>query len=174
MLMSLDKQTIEEITKTVLKEVRKQQDKQNHHHKDRRLRNTKILVENYRMLSKHCEGIGADLEIYEEYVFDPAQLELHTLMKYKAKTKKMLNYFDGMLSTYKEFCQKTGPMADRRFKIFYALYIDEDKKSADDVADFYNLDRSTVFRDAKKATQEMSIFLFGLDSLNDLHATNLP
>lgn len=172
--MSLDKQTLEEITKTVLKEMHKHQTKQNNQQKDRRLRNTKLLVENYRLLSKHCEGIDAELEIYEELVYDPSQLNLHALMKYKAKTKKMLNYFDGMLSTYKDFCIKSGPMAERRYKMFYSLYIDEHKKSADDIAEYYNLDRSTVFRDAKKATEEMSIFLFGLDSLNDLHATNLP
>lgn len=172
--MSLDKQTVQAITETVLKEVRKQQDRHSKQHKDRRLRNTKLLVENYRMLNKHCEGINADLKDYEEYTYDPDQIQLHTLMKYKVKTKKMLNYFDSMLRTYKEYCELTGPMAARRYKILYTLYIDDDKKSADDVAEFYNMDRSTVFRDAKKATEELSIFLFGLDSLNDLHATNLP
>lgn len=172
--MSIDKDTIEQITKTVIREMHKAQNKQNNQHKDRRLRNTKLLVENYRLLSKHCQGIDADIEVYETLVYDPTQLELHTLMKYKAKTKRMLNYFDSQLRNYKEFCEKTGPMAERRYKIMYAMYIDDQKKSADDIAAFYNMDRSTVFRYAKKATEELSIFLFGLDSLNDLNATNLP
>lgn len=171
--MSIDKETLNEVTKVVMKEMIKIQTKKTNHHKDRRLRNTKLLVENYRLLSKHCEGIDADLEIYETLVYDPTQLELHTLMKYKAKTKRMLNYFDSQLDRYKDFCSKTGPMAQRRYKVLYSMYIDEHKKSADDVASFYNLDRSTVFRDAKKATEELSIFLFGLDSLNDLNATNM-
>lgn len=172
--MSIDKEVIEQVAKVVIKEMNKVQNKKANYHKDRRLRNTKLLVENHRLLSKHCEGINDDLEIYETLVYDPTQLELHALMKYKAKTKRMLNYFDSQLERYKEFCNKNGPMAERRYKILYAMYIDEHKKSADDIASFYSLDRSTVFRDVKKATEELSIFLFGLDSLNDLHATKMP
>lgn len=172
--MELDKQTVEEITKTVIKEMHKEQTKHTNRYRDRRLRNTKLLVENYRMLSKHCKGIDADLRIYEELVFDPEQLELHTLMKYKAKTKKMLIYLDSQLTAYREFCKATGPMAERRYKIMYAMFIEEQGRVKDDIATYYNVDRSTMFRDAKKAIEELSIFLFGLDSLYDLNATNLP
>lgn len=172
--MKLDSDTIQLIAKTVYKELNKENQKKKNEHKDWRLRNTDLLLKNYRLLSKHCQDISQDLEIYESIVFDPEQLDLHALMKYKAKTKKMLNYFDSMLRVYREYCEKNGITAQRRFKIMYAMYIDQSNKSVDDLADYWNLDRSTVFRDIRKASEELSIFLFGVDSINDLNATNLP
>lgn len=172
--MKLDSATIELITKAVYKELNKETVKKKVKHKDWRLRNTDLLLKNYRLLNKHCQDIIEDLETYESIVFDPEQLDLHALMKYKAKTKKMLNYFDSMLKVYKDYCNNNGVMAERRFKIMYEMYIDHNNKSVDDLADFWNMDRSTVFRDLKKASEELSVFLFGVDSINDLNATNLP
>lgn len=44
--MSRDKDTLHEVTKVVMKEMIKMQTKKTNHHKDSRLRNTKLLVEN--------------------------------------------------------------------------------------------------------------------------------
>ena len=169
MSVKLDKETLETIVQVVCKQIEKEKSKKESH-KDWRLRNTNLLLKNYRILSKHCEGIVPELEGYEDVIFDPSELDLKSLMAYKAKTKKMIDYFDEMFKSYQNFC-KDKPMAERRCRILRDLYITEYEKSGDDLADVLGIDRSTVFRDAKKASEELSVFLFGVESLGDLNAT---
>lgn len=165
---SLSKRQLEIIAETVLKEHQKLSKKEQAAEKDWRLRNTKLLLKHYQMLQKHCEEITEDLEDYEEIVFDPAELNLKALMKYKAKTKKMLDYFDATWGSYQGFCKDKGTAAHRRCDILYKLYISSANYNRVDLAEFYDVDERTVRRDESKAMEELSVFLFGIDSLADL------
>lgn len=167
---ALTKHQLEIIAEAVLKEHRKQEGKNKSSSKDWRLRNTQILLKNYLMLEKHCEGIVEDLEDYEEIIFDPEELNLKSLMKYKAKTKKMLDYFNTTWGSYKSFCKNQGIAAERRCDVLYKLYIDPVRRKKTKVAELYGLDERTIRRYEKKATEELSIFLFGIDSLSDLES----
>ena len=165
---SLSKTQLEIISEAVLKEHQKLLKKEHEAEKDWRLRNTKLLLKHYQMLQKHCEEITEDLEDYEEIVFDPAELDLKALMKYKAKTKKMLDYFDASFGSYRDFCKSKGYASARRCDVLYKLYISTDNFSKVKIAEFYNLDEKTIRMDEAKATEELSVFLFGIDSLADL------
>lgn len=165
---SLSQQQLETIAAAVLKEHQKLVKKEHEAEKDWRLRNTKLLLKHYQMLQKHCEEITEDLDDYEEIVFDPSELDLKALMKYKAKTKKMLDYFDATLGSYRKFCKDKGVASQRRCDTLYKLYISSANCSRVDLSEFYNIDERTIRRDEAKATEELSIFLFGIDSLSDL------
>lgn len=91
-------------------------------------------------------------------------------MKYKARTKEMLDYFDLMFSSYNNYCRSNGDAAERRFDIIKSVYIEDGnfRKSKSEMASYYAIDFRTVDRDIKKATDELSIFLYGIDSLDDL------
>ncbi|MBS7578393.1 hypothetical protein HOY36_12785 [Enterococcus sp. MMGLQ5-2] len=161
----LTRHQIEIISETVLREHQKLKKIESKEQKDWRLRNTNLLLKNYRLLSKHCEEIT---EKEENGSFNPIYMDLETLMKYKTKTKVMIKYFDSVFTGYKEFCNNNGFIASRRYSILDSMYVSEYKKSADELADFYNIHRTVVFRDVKKATYELSIMLFGVDSIQDL------
>ena len=165
---SLSKTQLEIISEAVLKEHHKLIKKEHESEKDWRLRNTKLLLKHYQMLQKHCEEITEDLDDYEEIVFDPAELDLKALMKYKAKTKKMLDYFDASFGSYRDFCKGKGYASIRRCNVLYKLYISTENFNKVKIAEFYSLDEKTIRRDEAKATEELSIFLFGIDSLADL------
>lgn len=169
---NLTSKQLEAISQTAAKEALKAYQvntkREKAQHKDWRLRNTKLLLKNYKLLDKHCSGIVDDLEDYENVIFDPEDLDLQTLMKYKARTKKMLNYFDSIWASYREYCKAQGGNVERRQKVIDKLYISGVGLRTIDVAVLYRVDESTIRRDEKKATDELSIFLFGIDSLEEL------
>jgi hypothetical protein len=164
----LTKGQLEIIVEAVLKEQQKQDNKKKEHKKDWRLRNTKMLLKNYHLLQKHCDEITEDLEAFEEVIFDPEELNLRSLMKYKAKTKKMLDYFDNSWGSYQSYCKNRGSVYSRRCDVLYKLYISPNEFTKIKIAELYNMDERTVRRDEKKALEELSVFLFGIDSLSDL------
>lgn len=165
----LTKHQLEIIAEAVLKEQNNQKKRHDKVKKDWKLRNTNLLLKNYRMLKQHCDGIVPTLHDFEDTIFSPDQLELSSLMKYKARTKEMLDYFDLMLSSYCQYCHNQGEMAERRYDIIFSVYItNEYRKSKMQMTGIYNIDARTVDRDIKKAGEELAIFLFGIDSLDDL------
>lgn len=168
-MKSSNAEFIKSIIKDILAEMDKNKKKAKKEKRDWRLRNTRLLLENYRKLSSHVnESVKEDLDFYAEYTYDPSELDLHTLMKSKVKTTRMMRYFDSIFASYKELCQIEGYAAERRYKIVRRMFIDEQATTADKLAEFFNVDRSTVFRDVNKAIEELSIMLFGIDSFEDL------
>lgn len=164
----LTKEQLTVISQAVKSELDKDQKRKAKELKDYRLRNTTLLVKNYRMLRVHCNGIVEDLEVYEDAVYDPSDLDLNSLMKYKAKTAKMLDYFDSIFRAYGELSKYRDGM-HRRYQIVARMYVRSDcKQNANELASYFNIDRSTVTRDTKKAIDELSIMLFGIDSFDDL------
>lgn len=168
MKSGLTKHQLEIIAETVMKEQKKQEKRQQVERKDWRLRNTRLLLQNYRFLQKHCEEIHEDLTDYEEIIFDPEDLNIQVLMKYKARTKKMLDYFDTIWGSYREYCVSVGGANERRMKVIQKRYISNTELSKFDLAEMFGVDESTIRRDEKKAVKELSVFLFGIDSLEDL------
>lgn len=164
----LPKEWLSAIVTEVTKEQKKQKRIAKQQSKDWRLRNTGLLLKNYRKLKIHCDGVVEDLVEYHEMVFDPAGLQLSTLMQYKSKTAKMLKYFDVIFKSYGELSIAGGESFERRYKIIKKLYIDEWGMSGNEVSNYYNVDRSIVTRDTNKAIEELSILLFGIDSFDDL------
>ncbi|NSN57342.1 hypothetical protein HRD96_05150 [Enterococcus faecalis] len=170
MAEGLSKRQIEIITAKVLEIQEKKKKETKREKRDWKLRNTNLLLKNYRMLKKHCDSIVPTIQDYEISVFDSEALNLDTLMKYKARTKEMLDYFDLMFSSYNNYCRSNGDAAERRFDIIKSVYIEDGnfRKSKSEMASYYAIDFRTVDRDIKKATDELSIFLYGIDSLDDL------
>lgn len=168
MKSGLTKQQLEIIAEAVMKEQKKQEKRQQVERKDWRLRNTRLLLQNYRFLQKHCEEIHEDLTDYEEIIFDPEDLNIQVLMKYKARTKKMLDYFDTTWRSYREYCLSVGGANERRMKVIQKLYIIDEPMQKCDLAELFYVDERTIRRDEKRAVKELSIFLFGIDSLEDL------
>lgn len=168
----LSRKQIETISETAAKEALKAYERKRKEtspaYRDWRLRNTKLLLKNYQLLIKHCDEIVDDLEDYENVIFDPDELNLQTLMKYKARTKKMLDYFDSVWRSYYVYCKQKGGSVYRRFAVINNLYILENEIKIVDIAELHGVDERTIRRDEKKATEELSVFLFGIDSLEEL------
>lgn len=163
----LTKEQLTVISQAVKSELDKDQKRKAKELKDYRLRNTTLLVKNYRMLRVHCDTIVEDLEVYEDSVYDPQELTLNTLMKYKARTAKMLDYFDSIFRAYHELAERDTEMMLRRWKTVYQMYVGSDKHTAVDMAEYYGVDERTVYRYLNKAFDELSTLLWGITSFDD-------
>jgi hypothetical protein len=143
---------------------------------DSRLRNTKLLLRNYRDLKLHCSVTVSDAanldagiqdvlqEIWEESEFGYDAVTVEALRRSITRTTIMINHIDDMLSVYKLSCERSGmPEETRRCRVIHALYIDVVPKTAQQIADDERMDIRTVYKDVDKACNRLSAYLFGVE-----------
>ncbi len=165
---TIDPKTIEAISQSVAKKITHDSIKRIKQEKDWRLRNTKLLLKNYHILKEHCANIDAEINEYAESIFDPGELELKSIMASKAKTRKMVWYIDEMLIAYERFANKAGDAAMRRYKALRQYYIASTRSNYEELANRLNVSSATARRDLEDARKEFSVFLFGINALEDL------
>lgn len=157
---------IDQITASVLKINERQKKKERKEKRDWQLHNTKLLLQNYRMLKAHCKDIPLELtELENNTVFDIEDLTLVTLMEHKAKSYKLLQYFDATLQAYNNLCYASEEADKRRYRAIHYMYLSEKIQSKPTVAKALHVDRKTIERDVQKATNDLSIMLFGVDAV---------
>lgn len=137
--------------------------------RDWRLRNTKLLLEKYRFLKAHCEGIPAEVEDLEETttIFDVKALTLESLIEHKAKSLKLLRYFEGVIEAYRKISSAGQESSKRRFRAIDKLYLSEFPLTKNKLSKEEHVDIRTVERDAKRAIAELSVLLFGIKAALD-------
>ena len=133
--------------------------------KDKALHNTKLLLRYYVQLKKHCDIVNDRLEEDKGTFWDHGYLDLDNLMQNKAKTVKIMKIVDKSLEYYKADCMKAKGLNEaRRYDMIKMKYLDKVKLSDDDIADRYDIDRSTVIRNIKSACEELSILMYGIEA----------
>lgn len=161
----------ETAVKTALEHIEKQKKEQEKKKRDRRLRNIKLLLRNYRSFVKHVEDIKLDIkELDEKLEFleagDSEEFSIRTIKKSKEKTLILIRYIEKMLRVYKFMCEESGNPEDlRRYQIIHDLYISEEKLSAKEIAECQNVNLRTVYRDINKACETLSVLVFGVDGI---------
>ncbi|MCH4171916.1 MAG: hypothetical protein LKF36_11885 [Lactobacillus sp.] len=157
-----------ELVKKVAAEVRRQKSLDRKEERDFRLRNTKILLREYRKLKAHI-AIAPEEDITpDEYkLLSGGHQDLSALMKYKISTKRIMNYVDLILENYEGYCKRGDYYEKRRWDIIERLYLSETKQSLSNLARYYNLDQSVLGKERNKAIQDLSIMLFGIRGLDD-------
>lgn len=148
---------------------KKEQERQNKIKKDRRLRNTKLLLRNYRKFKIHCEENVKEMEELQdpdsfEYL-NLEELAIESIIKNKKRTAAMLAYIDRMIMVYRILSEQSKKPEDlRRFQIIRDLYISEDEKTVEELATCHNIEKRTVYRDINKACEALSSLMFGVDA----------
>lgn len=167
MTEKLPEKWLEVITKTVLKERERQEKTFLKEQQDHRFRNTDLLVKNYRKLSAHCEHLPEQMDIIHQEI-DLGLLEqtidLKEVMKSKHKTKMMMDYVDAMMAAYKRLAYSSGSVAERRYRILYDVYLCPQHLKPQDLFEKYGVERATFYKDLRKAVEEFSVVLFGIDA----------
>lgn len=167
MTINLSKEHLEIITKTVLDTVTVENKKAEKEKKDFRLRNTKLLLKNYHILKEHCTEIEEELIIYDPIKFDSEEIKIESIMLSKEKTRKMIIYMDAMIDAYERYSKKAGEAASRRYKALYHFYISDYKLTYIELSEQLDVHERTVRKDIEEARNELSIFLFGILSIED-------
>lgn len=143
---------------------------------DRRLHNTRLLLKNYRSFKKHAEGAIYNAKQVKESAIDildgldDAMLSnsnyVDGIKKSQQRTIIILHHIEEMLRYYKISCEQSGkPEEMRRYRIIMAMYIDDVKITAQEIAEKENVEARTVYKDITNAVKPLSALIFGIDSL---------
>lgn len=143
-------------------------------HVDRRLRNTKLLLRNYRMFKAHCENAVYEIEGQEENVYDildrlnsdDNEFYVESIKKSVARTVIMVRHVDVMLQLYEIYCYRSrNPEEQRRYKVIHSLYIAEDRMTISELADALGVTDRTIYRDIDIACERIAALIFGIDGI---------
>jgi hypothetical protein len=160
----MDKELVEQITVLATETALKVLADEKKQIADRRLRNTKLLLKNYRMLTIHSKNTVLKInELNQLLTLDlteTGEIEIESIKKSKQKTLLMLNFIDRMLETYRVINEK-------RFVIVCCLYIAEEKTSVEELARYYNCTTRAIYKELNNAVSEISALLFGISSILD-------
>jgi len=161
-----------EIVELTVETYRKEEEKQREARRDRRLHNTKMLMEKYRGFVIHSQSaVYEAAQVDEDEQFSDLMelmdsggkgLSVESVRESAARTRIMVQHIQRMLEFY-EFCCKRSkkPEDARRLRVVKALYIDEDKMTPEELAEKECVDIRTIYRDNQSALSELSALLFG-------------
>ena len=162
--------------RTAVETMRKEKEERRKSRYDRRLRNTRLLLRNYRELVAHCSeavfrikkcgGNAIDIldQIDDEELDDDLYIE-----SIKCSTERIaliIAHIDNMISIYRYMCEKSDKPEDfRKYRVIMGLYIDEDGRTIQELANDLICDPRTISRDRDGAVVTLSALIFGIDGL---------
>ena len=150
---------------------------------DKRLRNTGLLLKNYRNFKEHCkyaiyedikeinENINEDISIVEILdkmydVKDDATI-VQSILKAKERTLIIIKHIDTCIDFYEYKAINSQNLEfQRRVEVIKRLYINDKTETFEEIAKDLFISTKTVNRDRKKATEELAPLIFGADGIN--------
>lgn len=150
---------------------------------DKRLRNIRLLLKNYRSFVEHCDNAKYLVEnpIKKEIEKDNLKVQLFddfynlqddayivaSILKSKEKTRIILDHINLCLDFFQAKAIKTNNQEMiRRYNVISDLYINETPMTYEEIAEIEHISQKTVNRDRKKAIEELSVLIFGIDGLD--------
>lgn len=134
--------------------------------KDKRLRNTKLLLQNYRTFKSYAEKIEGDTveELEEVDVMELLIVGEDLVKSIKQSTQRtlvMVRHINQALSTLEYiYSLEKHPGTRRQFDILIARYVKGLK--IDDIAEENEIDNRSVYRAIDAAVERLTILLFGV------------
>lgn len=149
----------------------KEKEKQAKVKKDRRLRNTKMLLKHYRSFVIHCSTIHLELNKLNELLqIDDLETDENAVLsikRSKERTLAIVKFTNQMLEIYKLLCERSGkPEEIRRYETIHKMYISEKKQTAEEISEGHKIDTRTVYKDIDNACKTLSSLIFGVDSIH--------
>ncbi len=144
-------------------------------YRDKRLYNTKLLLERYRGLSRYRDKAVFDAAQIDDdkmikELFDAMscgnksyELTVDAIQKRAAQVAVILHHVDKMLEFYKKDCLASRKdEVVNKWRTIQAMYLDENEKNAQELAGEFFVDERTVYRYQKAAVQDLSTLFFGI------------
>lgn len=165
----------EHAAKVAVETYNKQKDREEKEKFDRRLNNTRLLLEHYRDFSDY--GDKAIYRIYEELdedVIDIIEMmegrrsdkdgRVESIEKGVMRTRAIMNHVNAMLKVYKKSCEDSPyPEEKRRYRVVEGLYLKKVPESVQDIAESEGIVERTVYKDVTAACKRLTALIFGID-----------
>ncbi len=161
--------------KAAMETLEKERQKESLEMSDRRLRNTKLLLRNYRVFKDHAANAVYEVESEE----DPLQIIQELMMPGKspnlfvesikrsvARTVTIVKHIETMLHLYQVYCYQYGSEEDeRRWRVIDGLYVGNQKISVAELAEREGVVERTIYKDIDVASERLSALIFGIDGI---------
>lgn len=142
---------------------------------DSRLRNTKLLLRNYRLFKAHVENAVYDpetdlnpLEIIRD-LMKPGRsgsVVVESIKKSAARTAIIVDHIETMIRIYQAYCLTSNGADDlRRWRVVEGLYISDEKKTVPELARAEGVVERTIYKDIDAACDTIAPLMFGIDGL---------
>ena len=142
---------------------------------DRRYRNTKLLLENYRDFTDY--GEKAIYRLYEKLdddIIDVIELmdgrradqhgKIESIERGVVRTRAIMNHVNTMLEVYQKSCESSPYQEEkRRWRVIEGLYLNKVPKSVQEIAEEEFINERTVYKDVKAACKRLTALIFGID-----------
>ncbi len=147
---------------------------------NKKLHSTELLMKHYRDFKQHeknavtslfsaiemDDGIYDILGALQGYGKAPSVKKVESIENSVLKTKMIMTHIDSMLKVYRKNCEQTMvPEVMRRYRVVNAFYIMPERKNAEEIAEMECCDVATVYRDKKKALEDLAALIFGIDGI---------
>lgn len=166
--MNLTDEQLQVIATAVADRYKAHEEEKEKEQQDRRLRNIKLLLKNYRSLVLHCDNIEKDLIKFEDTSIQDLDLEtinlesVESIKKSKKKSFAMMLFIKGKTESYKQSCS-TDEL--KYFRVLEMRYLASKKYTIQEIAYKENIDRTTAGRYLEKAIEELPVIFFGADAI---------
>lgn len=169
------KLAVNEAVKAARRQFKLEEEEARARQKDRRLHNTKLLIENYRTFKIHAEKSVFSAADCEESIVDilsmmsdrdflKAENTVASIRESAVRTVIMVRHIEAMVETYKVLCEQSGE--ERKYRAVYYLYIADEAKTIEAIAKEEYVDKSTIYRDIQSAIDALSSLIFGVNTIN--------
>ncbi len=169
----------EKAAKVALERIEQERERDRKETADRRLRNIKLLLKNYKLLRSHAENAVYDgqldaeledsLEFLEELMMPGkyGTLTVQSIKRSAKRTEIMVSHTETMLTEYQKFCYRRGREVDlRRWRVIEGLYITEPPKSRQEIAtEEFHGEETAIDKDVTAACKIISVLIFGMDGM---------
>ncbi len=169
----------EEGAKVALETMEKEKKKAQKSRFDKRLRNTKLLLRNYRMFKEHTESAVFEASQLDENAIDVldmmweqsnnGEVFVESIKKSVARTRIIMTHVTDMLDLYESYCYRSNkPEDSRRYRVIDALYINDTPYTVREIAQQEGIDDRTVYKDVDSACEKLSALIFGIDGIKSI------
>lgn len=161
---------IKETVKAVREYDARQAEKTKKSRHDRRLRNTRLLLEHYNFFKDHIkEAVYSSsqlnaIDILDECDDKRGKTFVRAIKESTAKTYIVLKHIDLMLELYEIWCEKAGPAELRKMRVMKRFYFEQ--QTAFTIMAAEKISERTFYRDIDDAINRLSALIFGIDAVN--------
>ena len=139
--------------------------------RDKRYNSAKSLLRSYRALRDYVQNtifdvsqVAYDSEILEAVGMLREAREIEVIRDRLEFTEVVIENVNNALASYNAWCGKSQkPEVQRRWRVLEKMYLSEDEKTAQEIADEEYISLRQVYDDIDKAAQDLSKRLFGID-----------
>jgi hypothetical protein len=163
-------------TETALKCLAKEKNKDTKVKRDKRLKNTRLLLENYTMLHDYSDKAVVDLKtalqreageslslLWAIEQCDGDKL-IESLKRSVTLTKTIMSHVDEMLRVYKNYCDHSREVEEqRRYRVLENRYVKN--MSPKEICEKEGISQATYYRDNQESIRVLQVLVFGLEGL---------